>query len=167
VTIGGNAQTALNFLRTGQLGKFFRTEAPLTTAVPISYTLLSLVDNSIAKVSKTAEYNMVENAPISEGLDFFKNQGNWESAFPFQVIKGEWLTNRANIWKAMEKNNFIVDPNNQQIWMGKRITFSSDTTSFPFNFNLENKDPNVLWDHPNVAWALVFEDNEVNWPQTK
>ncbi len=167
MTIGGNAQTALNFLRTGQLGKFFRTEAPLTTAVPISYTLLSLVDNSIAKVSKTAEYNMVENAPISEGLDFFKNQGNWESAFPFQVIKGEWLTNRANIWKAMEKNNFIVDPNNQQIWMGKRITFSSDTTSFPFNFNLENKDPNVLWDHPNVAWALVFEDNEVNWPQTK
>jgi hypothetical protein len=166
VTIGGDAQTALNFLRTGRLGEFFRTDAPLTTAVPISYTLRSLVDNSIAKVSKTVEYNMVENAPISEGLRFFKNQGNWETAFPYQAVKGEWLTNRPNIWKSMEKANFIVDPNNQQIWMGKRITFSSDTTSFPFNFYLENKDPNVPSNHTNVAWALVFEDNEANWPQT-
>jgi hypothetical protein len=164
VTIGGDAQTALDFLRTGQLGEFFKNDAPLTTAVPISYTLRCLVDNSIAKVSKTVEYDMVENVPISEGLDFFKNQGNWETAFPYQAVKGEWLTNRPNIWKANEKDNFVQ--NNVQIWMGKRITFSSDTTNMPFDFYLENKDPNIPDYLPNSSWALVFEDDEADWPQT-
>lgn len=166
VTIGGDAQTALDFLRTGQLGEFFKNDAPLTTAVPISYTLRSLVDNSIAKVSKTVEYDMVENVPISEGLHFFKNQGNWETAFPYQAVKGEWLTNRPNIWKANEIDDFNQPPNNPQIWMGKRITFSSDTTNMPFDFYLENKDPNIPDYLPNSSWALVFEDDEGNWPQT-
>ena len=164
VTIGGDAQIALDFLRTGQLGEFFKNNAPLTTAVPISYTLRCLVDNSIAKVSKTVEYDMVENVPISEGLHFFKNQGNWETAFPYLAVKGEWLTNRPNIWKANEKDNFVQK--NPQIHMGKRITFSSDTTNMPFDFYLENKDPNIPDYLPNSSWALVFEDDEANWPQT-
>lgn len=58
VTIGGDTQTALNFLRTGQLGEFFKKEAPLTSAVPISYTLPNLRDNEIASVSQISEYEM-------------------------------------------------------------------------------------------------------------
>jgi len=170
VTIGGDAQIALDFLRTGQLGEFFKNDAPLTTAVPISYTLRSLVDNSIAKVSKTVEYDMVENVPISEGLHFFKNQGNWETAFPYQAVKGEWLTNRPNIWKANESANFYEAANNQ-IFMGLYISFSPENTGLPFSFYLENKDPALYYGHPQQHLGLVFEDKEgstsgLPWPNT-
>ncbi|MEE4178655.1 MAG: thiol-activated cytolysin family protein [Bacteroides sp.] len=163
VTIGGDAQTALNFLRTGQLGEFFRTDAPLTTAVPISYTLRSLTDNSIAKVSSTVDYDMVQYDSASVGI--FKNKANWESAMPYHLTEGPWETTGTNIKKANEAGNFSYHSTGQ-IWMGKKITFSPDTTGMPFEFYLENKDPGFYEGHPEVHLGLVFEDSEVDWPHT-
>ena len=163
VTIGGDAQTALNFLRTGELGEFFRSDAPLTTAVPISYTLRSLVDNSIAKVSSTVAYDMVEYA--SPTIEIFKNKGNWESAMPYYLSEGPWETTRANIVKANESEGFSYHSTGQ-IWMGKKITFSPDTTGMPFEFYLENKDPGLYEGHPEDHLGLVYEDSEVEWPLT-
>ncbi len=158
VTIGGDAEAALNFLRTGELGEFFKTDAPLTTAVPISYTLRSLVDNSIAKVSKTAEYEMVQEDSVS--VDFFKNQTFWQNGFNNYAEEGIWQTTRANIWKANEKGTFSLHAATQQIWMGRSISFSPDTTGLPFGFYLENKDPALYVGHPQTHLGLVFEDKE-------
>lgn len=166
VTIGGNAQDALDFLRTGQLGEFFKQDAPLTTAVPISYTLRNVGDNNIAKVSQTASYNMVQTDTVK--VDFYKNEAAWKYAVQANMTMGKWETNKSNVQKAEEAPGFSYHPNGQ-IFMGKRITYKSAKTSFPFDFHLENKA--VPANHANVIWALVFEDREgstsgLPWPET-
>jgi hypothetical protein len=66
-TIGGDASDALAVIRSGDLKEYFKTDAPLTTAKPISYTVRNLGDNSIAKVSETTEYNIKECAAVAGG----------------------------------------------------------------------------------------------------
>jgi hypothetical protein len=56
VTVGGDAEHALGLIRTGDLSEYFRSDAPLTTARPISYTVRNLADNAVARVSETVEY---------------------------------------------------------------------------------------------------------------
>jgi hypothetical protein len=63
VTVGGSADDALALIRSAKLRDFFKADAPLTTARPISYTLRSLSDNAIAAVSETTRYEVVECAP--------------------------------------------------------------------------------------------------------
>jgi len=65
VTVGGSADNALDLIRTGKLRDFFRADAPLTSARPISYTLRSLGDNAIAAVSETTQYETTECEPPS------------------------------------------------------------------------------------------------------
>lgn len=60
VTVGGDADNALALLRSGSLRDFFAYDAAITTAKPISYTVRSLADNAIAKVSETTSYNLTE-----------------------------------------------------------------------------------------------------------
>jgi hypothetical protein len=67
VTVGGDASDALAIIRSGDLKDYFKTDAPLTTAKPISYTVRNLGDNSIAKVSETTEYNVKECAAVAGG----------------------------------------------------------------------------------------------------
>jgi Thiol-activated cytolysin len=66
-TIGGDASDALAVIRSGDLKEYFKTDAPLATAKPISYTVRNLGDNSIAKVSETTEYNIKECAAVAGG----------------------------------------------------------------------------------------------------
>ena len=63
VTVGGSAENALDLIRSAKLRDFFKADAPLTTARPISYTLRSLSNNVIAAVSETTRYEVVECAP--------------------------------------------------------------------------------------------------------
>ncbi len=78
VTIGGHAQAAIDLIRTGRLGEFFKDDAPLTTARPISYTLRNLGDNSIAKVSETTSYAIREcQAGV---IQQFSNLAEWNRA---------------------------------------------------------------------------------------
>jgi hypothetical protein len=64
VTVGGDAESALALLRSGNLGDFFASNSPLTAARPISYTVRNLADNTIAKVSETTRYNIRECSVI-------------------------------------------------------------------------------------------------------
>jgi len=63
VTVGGDASHALALIRSGNLSDFFATDASLTSARPISYTVRNLADNTIARVSETTEYNIRQCAP--------------------------------------------------------------------------------------------------------
>jgi hypothetical protein len=65
VTVGGDASHALALIRSGNLSEFFQTDASLTSARPISYTVRNLADNSIAKVSETTEYSLRQCAPVA------------------------------------------------------------------------------------------------------
>jgi hypothetical protein len=63
VTVGGDADNALALIRSGDLRDYFAEDAALTSAVPISFTVRNLADNSIAKVSETTNYNLTECVP--------------------------------------------------------------------------------------------------------
>jgi hypothetical protein len=60
VTVGGEGKNATALIQNGQLRDYFTEESALTSARPISYTVRNLGDNSIARVSETTEYNIVE-----------------------------------------------------------------------------------------------------------
>ena len=157
VTIGGDAQTALNFLRTGQLGEFFKKDAPLTTAVPISYTLRNLRDNEIAKVSQTSEYEMEEYDSVS--VKITTDIAEWRNLVQRDMTMGTFETTQANMDLANESEDFIL--NNTQLWMGKRITFDGSNTGFPFTFYLECIEVNETTDY-----GLVWNDDEASWVET-
>ena len=157
VTIGGDANLALGYLRTGQLGEFFKENAPLTTAVPLSYTLRNLGDNEIAKVSETTAYDMVQYDNIT--VETYTNEGAWKNTV--QSINSDglqiWQCNRPNVLLADEHESFHISPT--QCGLGKKITFHEDQyKSYPFTFYLESKDPRVP--PPGDMGQLVYDDNE-------
>lgn len=63
VTVGGDADHALSLIRENDLGAYFTSDAPLTSARPISYTVRNLDDNVIARVSETTEYDLRQCIP--------------------------------------------------------------------------------------------------------
>lgn len=63
VTVGGDAQHALDLIRDNNLSSYFATDAALTTARPISYTVRNLDDNVIARVSETTTYDLEQCIP--------------------------------------------------------------------------------------------------------
>ncbi len=63
VAVGGDAEHALQLIRSNNLSDFFTSDTPLTTARPISYTVRNLADNSIAQISETTNYNLREYVP--------------------------------------------------------------------------------------------------------
>jgi hypothetical protein len=58
VTVGGDEAGATAAIQSGDIASYFSVAAPLTTARPISYTVLNLGDNTIARVSETTSYNV-------------------------------------------------------------------------------------------------------------
>ena len=163
VTIGGDAQQALDYLRTGHLGEFFKYDAPLTTAVPISYTLRNVGDNTIAKVSETTNYNIIQYDDISVAT--YSNEGDWKNAVQSKMSYQKWVCNYDNVLLADEHDIFNTGTGGQH-GLGKIITLHGDTDGpYPFTFYLESKDAAVP---QGELGALVYDDHEVPlipvWP---
>ncbi len=149
VTIGGDASAALGFLETGELKQFFKNDAPLTTAVPISYTLRNLGDNVIAKVSETTDYDMVQYDEMSDDKisNFDENQFNdWSYEVQASTDDSplltlvEWLPTRENVQQANESGTFELV--GEELFMYNKITISGSETGFPFDFHLKNTNTN-------------------------
>jgi hypothetical protein len=135
VTIGGEQTAALNYLKTGQLGEFFKDDAPLTTAVPISYTLRNLGDNDIACVSETTDYDMVQNEIVS--VQILYDEASWRDAVQMKTMTvGVWESTLENLQKANEAYKF--EYYGVQTLMFEIITFPGSVTQFPFEFHLKN-----------------------------
>lgn len=58
VTVGGDQEPALSVIRSGDLSGYFDRSAPLTSAVPISYEVHNLGDDSNAVFSETTSYTL-------------------------------------------------------------------------------------------------------------
>jgi len=141
VTVGGDANAALGYLRTGQLGSFFAEDAPLTTAVPLSYTVRNLCDNSVAMVSETTDFDLVECSPLVATL--LPNEPTWRASvldagmdileFPFTSTN-------------MAKADQIAGPPGGNAWIADPLTFAASNTGFPFNFTIDaTSSPSVTW----------------------
>lgn len=155
VTIGGDANQALAYLRTGNLGEFFKEDAPLTTAVPISYTLRNVGDNVIAKVSETTEYDMLQYDDIS--VSNYYNEGLWKNAVQSVMSFKKWEVNWYNVLLA-DEHAIYENCGAVNCSLGKIITLHGDQNgSYPFTFYLESKDPTIPAGQNS---ALVYNDNE-------
>lgn len=64
VTLGGDQAAALGFLRSGTLSEFFAEDAPLTSAVALSFTVRDVQTNEKALVSETTSYNIRTCTPV-------------------------------------------------------------------------------------------------------
>lgn len=157
VTIGGNASDAQALLVSGSLGDFFKSDAPLTSAVPISYTLRNLSDNQVAKVSEVTSYNRVEYDSIS--VMYYGSEENWrdDAQYSGMTLK-EWDLNDQSLYLANESATFEYYSSNGQTFLGNHITYSGDSTGFPFDFYLENVA--VSASTPGSEYALVYNDQE-------
>lgn len=80
--IGGEGQNTLDLISSGNLKAYFTTDAPLTSAKPLSYQLNFLGDNSVAKVSETTTYSMRECSPKPASGGRFEFMPLQESAAP-------------------------------------------------------------------------------------
>ena len=124
-----------NYLKTGQLGEYFKDDAPLTTAVPISYTLRNLGDNDIACVSETTDYDMVQNEIVS--VQILYDEASWRDAVQMKTMTvGVWESTLENLQKANEADKF--EYYGVQTLMFEIITFPGSVTQFPFEFHLKN-----------------------------
>jgi hypothetical protein len=156
VAIGGHAQAAIDLIRTGKLSEYFKEDAPLTTARPISYVLRNLGDNTIAKVSETTEYAIRECEP--GGVQRFTNYTAWRDSVQAQgLIERAFPTTEANVALATELT-FPIGWNRN---IGPRITFESANTVLPFDFYLENTNFAELATDYQKSWTLVFRDQEL------
>jgi hypothetical protein len=159
VTVGGDAQAALDFLRTGQLGEFFKDDAPLTTAVPLSYTLRNLGDNAVAKVSETTSYDMVE----CSGLEAIVVQD--EAAWRNQVLSGsmellEFPTSSANVGLADEVSN----PPGKNVELGGVLTWPAANTPLPFDLVLTAPEGHMTyWDDEAYGQYTISIGDIDNW----
>lgn len=91
--IGGEGQNVIDMIRDGELSSYFTTDAPLTSAKPLSYQLNFLGNNSIAKISETTEYDLrtCNEKAVSPGLfDFAQLQSEASGvSAPYSVLQGD------------------------------------------------------------------------------
>jgi hypothetical protein len=155
VAIGGHAEAALDLIRTGQLGKYFEKDAPLTSARPLSYVLRNLGDNTIARVSETTAYTIRECEP--NAVRSFNSLADW--ALELRVLDEDtltWQTTAANLAKSVE----YPFPPASNVGMAPRLTFLADSTDFPFDFYLENRSAAQIPEDEFRREGLVFQDTE-------
>jgi thiol-activated cytolysin/VCBS repeat protein len=113
--IGGEGQNVLDLISQGNLKAYFTTDAPLTSAKPISYQLNFLGNNSIAKVSETTAYQLrVCNAKASSPgrFDFLNVQQAAAGILtPYRAFKGDLNADGRDdlIW------NHLVSGSNQTV----------------------------------------------------
>lgn len=155
VAIGGHAQAAIDLIRTGRLDEFFKEDAPLTTARPISYVLRNLGDNTIAKVSETTEYAIRECE--TGGVRRYYTYNAWRDAIAAQnLLEHSIMTTQENVTLATE----LTYPIGGNAPIGPRATFESANTGLPFDFYLENTNAAETDTPYQQSWTLVFRDQE-------
>ncbi|MEM1418275.1 MAG: FG-GAP-like repeat-containing protein, partial [Myxococcota bacterium] len=91
--LGGNAEGVIAAIRTGDLKAYFEAPAPLSSAVPLSYTFKNLSDGSIAAVTETTEYDLRTCRPSAPGdLLEFRPVQSFETSLrtPFTPHAGDF-----------------------------------------------------------------------------
>lgn len=74
VSLGGSASNVLNLIRENNLSAYFEDDAPLTSARPLAYVLMTL-DGQLAQVTEATEYTVRECQPRGTGrLNFLDPQ---------------------------------------------------------------------------------------------
>jgi len=148
VAVGGEASHALNAIRSGNLDDYFASDASLTSAAPLSYTLRNLADNSIALVSETTAYDMVECS--TDIVAYYDDFDLWRNAvldLPGGEVQTQYTTS-AELVDALE----ISSPPGNNAWLPGTFTFPASTTGLDVSFALTS----LGYD------AFTYNDDEIS-----
>lgn len=147
-TIGGDANSVLTLLRSGNLKDYFTTDDPITTAAPLAYALCNLADGSLAQVSEMTSFSIKQCGTVAGWV--YTNKAEWEIAIRQLVGDGhivEFPTTPANIALS---NEYPYQPG-LNTNLGATLTWDSSRTHYPFSFHLKA----LASGHP-----LVYDDQE-------
>ncbi len=148
VAVGGEASHALDAIRSGNLDDYFASDAALTSAAPLSYTLRNLADNTIALVSETTAYDMVECSPdIVAYHDDFDLWRNAVLDLPAGEVQVQYTTS-AELVDADE----VATPPGGNTWLPGTLTFPAASTGLDLSFVLTS----LGYD------ALTYNDDEIS-----
>jgi len=135
--VGGEGSSVMAMLSTGDLADYFAQDASLTTAVPISYTLRNMADNTVASVSETTTYT--ERTCSNVEVTYCDLESTWRNT----VLGAEgddiftFVPNAVNIALSQEKAN----PPGANEGLGTTLTFLGMDTGYPFDFILTKQTP--------------------------
>jgi len=141
VSVGGEADHALQAIRSGNLDDYFASDAAITTAAPLSYTLRNLADNSIAQVAETTTYDMQECS--TEIVAYYTDYDLWRNAIldlPDGAVVGQSFA-RSEIVDAVEINS---EPGNN-INLPLLLTFPGSATGLPLDFTIASVNANFTY----------------------
>lgn len=148
VAVGGEASHALAAIRDGDLSAYFDTDAAITSAAPLSYTLRNLADNSVAYVSETTVYDRVECS--TEIVAYHDDFDLWRNAV-LDLPGGEVQTQFTTSAEMVDANE-ITEPTGYNQWMGGTLTFPTAATGLDVGFVLTSDGYD----------AFVFNDDEIS-----
>lgn len=163
-SVGGPTEATAALIRTGKLSSFFAKSAPLSSMVPISYTVNSVREQMLASMQRTTTYSVYEYPPAEptgvkykismwiELLDAKDKGGSGDSD-----IYGEMRINDKLVWptaegpkkfsrttgesidviKEMDFEYYFAKKNTLQVkcWIKDDDTIKDDDLG-KFNFNL-------------------------------
>ncbi len=153
VAVGGNASHVLALLRSGNLGDYFASDADLTTAMPIAYTLRNLGDNCLATVAETTDYLVTE---CSEGhTGYFTTENSWRAVVnaPAQSSVYTFFPNKSDLARAENLNGYELY-NNQNLPAVLEFHGANLDPPLPFDFELACRQQS--------GSNFVFNDTEFN-----
>ena len=134
VTIGGSDNSeVLARLKNGGIRTYFESENPITSAVPLGYTLYNLADGSIAQVSETTEYTMTE-CPDRNILCFL-NESEWKATMDTLAPSHQLIELPTTADTLMMADEVDSLPGENET-LDRVLTFDSASTGYPFQFVL-------------------------------
>ena len=125
-SLGGTGSATDAILRSGDWHDYFKQNDPLSAARPLSYTLRSLRDNSIAAVSVATKYDVKECDPTGTLVGGFQfedaQQIDAPVAAPYQMMTGHIADVPGKVLYAVHKGSSTPSENNVSVSLGIRGT---------------------------------------------
>jgi len=131
VAVGGEEGNARDLIRTGDLGAYFMNDVALTSAVPISYTIRNLANNSLAQVSETTDYEILECS--TDAVAYYGDYDLWHNAV-LQLPNGEDLVQGVGADEITDASQIATTPVGNTS-LGKNLTFPGIATGLPLDFD--------------------------------
>ena len=137
----GGSNEAASAAITGSLNDYFTAAAPLTSMVPLSYTLRSVRDNTIAYVSETSDYDMVQcNENVVALYTSFDDWHDAVLAIDADIIHQS--TSGTTMYYAHVVNTLYGDYSAANVLIGSVLSFNHAHTGTPLDFQLRCLQPN-------------------------
>ena len=173
LSLGGADEDTRYLIRDHKLGDYFTNQSNPLTAVPISYQVDNIKDNSAAKFTETSNYNLTECAPLDNQRIVVGATVRMTKPFVYMDgnrghadIYGSLVVNGNTQWSRPRNAPQIIQLHNQTELDGWR---QPDVTQVPWQLNLYANQSPSLTISGSINCRLYFPEigddpsNQYNW----